>query len=99
MQESYSNMKFANVTIADESGCVVLRLVTGQFEALSEGMIIEVRNSKVNVVNDKVRLEIDPWGKIILKTELQLGPVNSDNNKSLQIFKIVEEDEEEAVKN
>ena len=67
-------------------------------EGLKPGQIIEVRNLKVNVVEEKIRLEIDPWGKIITETELQLGPINTDNNKSNQIFRIVNEDEEEEEK-
>ena len=82
------------VKIADESGCVDLRLVGDQVNGLSVGQIVEVRNCKVNVVLERVRLEIDPWGKIILETPLGLGEVNTENNKSAQIFRIVEEEED-----
>ena len=82
------------VLIADESGCVNLRLVGDQAEGLSKGQIIEVRNCKVNVVAERIRLEIDPWGKIIRETALGLGEVNESNNKSSQIFRIVEEEED-----
>ena len=82
------------VQIADESGCVNLRLVGNQSDGLSVDQIIEVRNCKVNVVSERVRLEIDPWGKIIKDTPLGLGQINTENNKSNQIFRIVEEEED-----
>ena len=82
------------VKVADESGCVNLRLVGSQSEGLTEGQIIELRNCRVNVISERVRLEIDPWGKIVQETSLGLGQVNSENNKSQQIFRIVEEEED-----
>ena len=89
-----SSRKVVVVLIADESGCVNLRLIDDQSAGLKENQIIEVRNCRVNVVAERIRLEIDPWGKIIHETSLGLGEVNTSNNKSNQIFRIVEEEED-----
>ena len=88
-----STRKVVVVKVADESGCVNLRLVDNQMEGLSVEQIIELRNCKVNVVLEKVRLEIDPWGKIVTGTQLGLGSVNLDNDKSAQIFRAVDEED------
>ena len=84
--------------IGDESGTIKLRLVGDQLEGLEEGQIVEVRNCKVNVVNDRMRLEIDPWGKMINDTQLRVGDINTENNKSDLIFKINEESASENEK-
>ena len=86
-----NNIRIGEVLIGDESGTIKLRLVKEQLEGLKEGMTIEVRNCKVNVVNERMRLEIDPWGKLVLDTQMRVGEVNTTNNKSDLIFRVSDE--------
>ena len=83
----------ANVKVADESGCLEIRLREKQLDGLKEGQVIELRNINVGVRNAHLYIELDPWGKIIKETELKVGQVNLENDKSQQKFKEVDEED------
>ena len=54
----------AEVTIGDETGCVVLTARTEQLGNAKVGSSIIVRNAKISLFKKKLRLKIDMWGKI-----------------------------------
>ena len=54
----------AEVTVGDETGCVVLTTRTEQLGEAKVGSSIIVRNSKISLFKKKLRLKIDMWGKI-----------------------------------
>ena len=50
--------------VGDETGIAHLRLVGDQFSELKVDDVIALRNTRVNVIKNYLRLEIDVWGKI-----------------------------------
>lgn len=54
----------ADITIGDDSGCASMRLRGDAIDTLTENAGIEVRNAKVVMVRNKIRVEVDKFGKI-----------------------------------
>lgn len=70
----------ADCVIADESGCASMRL-RGDFAAeLKPDTGLSVRNAKVVMIQNKIRIEIDKFGKVELLDEV---PANTNEKHNV----------------
>ena len=82
--------KFAECIIGDEHGCAMLIAKDDQLNIVKTGALVTIRNAHANVVQEKMRLEIDRWAKIEATTD---GP----KIKSVNLTKNLSEIEYELV--
>ena len=66
-------VKMAICIVGDESGCAKLLLKNAQVAFAEKGFGLILRNAISRIVKERVRLEVDIWGKIE-KTEVLLLP-------------------------
>jgi len=55
---------FWETPAADETGSVTLSLRADQKEKVSKGMVVEIRNAAVKMIQGHIRVGIDKWGKM-----------------------------------
>ncbi len=79
----------ASCVVGDASGCAVLNARNEQLDFVKEGQVITIRNAYSRVHEDeKMRLEVDKWGKVESSSE-NITEVNLDNNQSEVEFELV----------
>jgi hypothetical protein len=54
----------ANALVGDETGCVESRITGDNCKFMKEGAVLAFRNGRSVVFKERMRLEIDRWGKI-----------------------------------
>ena len=62
-------VKMAICLVGDDSGCAKLLLKNAQVAFAEKGAGLILRNAMARIVKDRVRLEVDIWGKVE-KTEV-----------------------------
>lgn len=80
--------KLYEVTCGDDSGKVVLSLTEAQRDVAKQDQVIVVRNASVKMVQGRMRLIVDKWGKLDVDTEETVEKVG-DKNVSETEFELV----------
>eukprot|EP01026_Neomeris_dumetosa_P073840 TRINITY_DN763_c1_g1_i1.p2 TRINITY_DN763_c1_g1~~TRINITY_DN763_c1_g1_i1.p2 ORF type:complete len:154 (-),score=24.56 TRINITY_DN763_c1_g1_i1:758-1219(-) len=57
--------------VGDKTGVVLLSAKNEQQEFLVEGKYLTIRNAKVDIVQGRIRLVVDQWGKIEFKDDVE----------------------------
>jgi len=70
----------------DETGVVRIRLLGENSKLLEKGKIVAVRNGRSEVFREKMRLEVDKWGKVTGEPDAQIGDVLMSNNLSEVLY-------------
>lgn len=95
-------IRVAEVLVGDESGCVVLTARNEQIELLKECKVAVVRNSKVDMYHNFMRVSVDKWGKIsahpdgIASTPPAPTCINREHNLSTIEYEQVDPDDAAA---
>jgi len=63
----------------DETGLVRIRLVGDQCGLVKAGNVIAVRNGRAEVFKEKMRIEVDKWGKISEEKGHEIKEVTGKN--------------------
>jgi len=74
---------FYEVLCGDSSGTVIFSLREGQTDGMKDGAFFKVHNASTKMVNGRVRLAVDKWGKIELTDEAIEGEVNMDTKANV----------------
>mmetsp|Transcript_33236 Transcript_33236/g.43800 ORF Transcript_33236/g.43800 Transcript_33236/m.43800 type:complete len:171 (-) Transcript_33236:233-745(-) len=91
--------RIAEATLADNTGCVVLRARNEQIDKLSQGegeVGVVVRNATVEIFKGYMRLVVNKWGKISLHPDgIESTPplpetLNTENNLSSVEYELVD---------
>lgn len=61
--------------VGDETGCAKFKFVSERAEEVKKGNIIAIRNGKSVVIDEKIELQIDSFGKIS-KENVKIEKVN-----------------------
>ncbi|CAN0210221.1 unnamed protein product [Phaeothamnion confervicola] len=90
-----SEVRIAEVLLADETGAVLLRGRNEQIDVLRPGSVVVVRNAAVEMFKSYIRLVVTKWGKISPHPDgvESTGPAppaaNVDNNISNVEYQLV----------
>lgn len=84
-----TQIRQAEAIVGDQHGCVKLVARDNQLDLVKEGAVITIRNAHAKVVQDRIRMEVDRWGKIELSNE-KVDSVNTANNASDIEYEIVQ---------
>jgi histidine triad (HIT) family protein len=79
---------FNEVIVGDASSSVVLSLKEDQVSSITKGSTIDVRNARSVMVNGRIRLAVDKWGKIAASSET-VDEVNATKNISETEYELV----------
>lgn len=81
--------KFWEVTCGDASGRVVLSLTEDQKAVVATDKVLFVRNAKVRIVRNYIRVTVDKWGKLDTEVGEASVDVVGDSNISLAEYELV----------
>mmetsp|Transcript_21408 Transcript_21408/g.24875 ORF Transcript_21408/g.24875 Transcript_21408/m.24875 type:complete len:134 (+) Transcript_21408:72-473(+) len=82
------DLKIAEAVCGDETACVNVRAIGDNADFFKEGDIISIRNGRSEVFKEKMRLEIDRWGKVIREPAAKIDKVNQDKNLSATSYEV-----------
>jgi len=63
----------------DETGIVRIRLVGDHAHLIQVGSVVSVRNGRSEVFKEKMRIEVDKWGKVIAEKGHDIKEVTGKN--------------------
>lgn len=82
-----SRVVICDFLVGDETGMIKMRIRNEKYvDMLKEGDSIIVRNCKVPVINNHIRLQVDAFGKIEISTEVKVNEVKKDKNLSNDVY-------------
>lgn len=82
-----SRVVICDFLVGDETGVIKMRLRNENYiDMLKEGQDIVVRNCKVPVTNNHIRIQVDAFGKIEQSTEVKIEEVKKDKNLSEDVY-------------
>jgi hypothetical protein len=82
-----SRVVICDFLVGDETGVIKMRLRNENYiDMLQEGQDIIVRNCKVPVINSRIRIQVDAFGKIELSQDVKIKEVNKERNLSEDVF-------------
>ncbi|KAL6587480.1 hypothetical protein OROMI_000458 [Orobanche minor] len=85
-------MKISECLVGDETGTILFTARNEQVEMMKPGTTIILRNAKIDMFKESMRLAVDKWGRVEV-TEPASFTVKEDNNLSLveyELIKVVE---------
>jgi len=63
----------------DDSGIVRIRLVGDHAALIKAGSVVAVRNGRAEVFKEKMRIEVDKWGKVTAEPSHDIKEVTGKN--------------------
>ena len=63
-------VKMAICLVGDDTGCARLLLKDAQVALAKEGEVLILRNVNSKIIKERIRLEVDIWGKVEKSTEV-----------------------------
>lgn len=82
-----TRVAIADFTVGDDTGVIKMRLRNEDYiDMIKEGQTIIVRNCKIPVVNGKMRMIVDAFGKIEVSKDKVITDVAKDKDLSNQVF-------------
>eukprot|EP00357_Protocruzia_adherens_P035526 CAMPEP_0115015820 /NCGR_PEP_ID=MMETSP0216-20121206/27022_1 /TAXON_ID=223996 /ORGANISM="Protocruzia adherens, Strain Boccale" /LENGTH=135 /DNA_ID=CAMNT_0002386065 /DNA_START=41 /DNA_END=448 /DNA_ORIENTATION=- len=89
-RRSGETLKTVEVLIGDETACVNLHAVNEQIDLMQPGKFITIRNGKVNMIQNFMRLDVNKWGAIREGAEETFtGDVKESTNMSKTEYELV----------
>lgn len=85
-----SHIKIGEALIADATGCILITARNEQLNVLNPGSWVTVRNGKIDMFSNRMRLVVDRWG-LIESSAAQNVTVNTQNNASETEYELVNE--------
>jgi hypothetical protein len=83
-----STLEIADALCGDDTGVVRVRAIGENAPKFKEGRFISIRNGRSEVFKERMRLEVDRWGKVQEETNLDIKEVNKSNNLSETAYEI-----------
>ncbi|KAF5746608.1 hypothetical protein HS088_TW06G00779 [Tripterygium wilfordii] len=86
-------MRLAECLVGDETGMIIFTARNDQVDLMKEGSTLTLRNAKIDMFKNSMRLAVDKWGRVEV-TEPASFTVKEDNNLSLieyELINVVEE--------
>ncbi|KFK31658.1 hypothetical protein AALP_AA6G141800 [Arabis alpina] len=80
--------RIAECLISDETGCILFTARNEQVDLMKPGTTVILRNAKIDMFKDTMRVAVDMWGRIEV-TEPATFDVELDNNLSLVEYELV----------
>ncbi|KFK42725.1 ob-fold nucleic acid binding domain-containing protein [Arabis alpina] len=80
--------RIAECLIGDDTGCILFTARNDQVDIMKTGATIILRNAKIDMFKDTMRMAVDKWGLIEVTNPVSFE-VNQDNNLSLVEYELV----------
>ncbi|ESQ36554.1 hypothetical protein EUTSA_v10009070mg [Eutrema salsugineum] len=80
--------RLAECLIGDETGCILFTARNDQVDLMKVGATVILRNAKIDMFKDTMRMAVDKWG-LIEVTDPASFEVNRENNLSLVEYEVV----------
>ncbi|XP_010924420.1 uncharacterized protein At4g28440 [Elaeis guineensis] len=80
--------RIAECLVGDETGTIIFTARNDQVDLMKPGTTIILRNAKIDMFKNKMRLAVDKWGRIEVTESANLT-VKEDNNLSLVEYELV----------
>lgn len=78
-----SRVAIADFIIGDETGVIKMRLRNDEYiDMINEDQTIVIRNCKIPVVNNHIRMIVDAFGKIEVSKDVKVTEVNKEKDLS-----------------
>ncbi|XP_074311161.1 uncharacterized protein At4g28440-like [Silene latifolia] len=87
------NTRIAECLVGDETGTIIFTARNDQVDIMKPGTTVNLRNAKIDMFKNTMRLAVDKWGRIEV-TEPARFTVNEENNVSLVEYELVNVTEE-----
>jgi len=89
-----TRLKIWEAVVGDESGCMILTVRDSYLDKIKENDTVVLRNAKVEMYHNFMRLSVDRWGLIEKVDDSAVSKMNVDNNKSKVEYELVNEDDD-----
>ncbi|KAK9688865.1 hypothetical protein RND81_09G016900 [Saponaria officinalis] len=93
VSQNLRNTRIAECVVGDETGTIIFTARNDQVDLLKPGATVILRNAKIDMFKNTMRLAVDKWGRIEV-TEPASFTVQEDNNVSLVEYELVNAVEE-----
>ncbi|XP_073116367.1 uncharacterized protein At4g28440 [Elaeis guineensis] len=80
--------RIAECVVGDETGTIVFTARNDQVDLMKAGMTVILRNAKIDMFKNHMRLAVDKWGRVEVG-EPATFTVKEDNNLSLVEYELV----------
>eukprot|EP01015_Nassula_variabilis_P021593 TRINITY_DN3868_c0_g2_i1.p2 TRINITY_DN3868_c0_g2~~TRINITY_DN3868_c0_g2_i1.p2 ORF type:complete len:161 (+),score=52.39 TRINITY_DN3868_c0_g2_i1:105-587(+) len=84
-----SNLLIRDAVCGDETGIVNIRLKAENADRLQKGKVIAIRNGRVEVIQGRIRLEVDRWGKVTQEDNVEIKSTGTKNISDTVYEKVV----------
>jgi len=84
-----SRINISEALIGDSTGVILLTCRNEQVSVINKGSSITVRNGKIDMFKNHMRLIVDQWGLIEAATTPITETINNDNNLSNTEYELV----------
>jgi len=85
-----SKVSIAEAKVGDSTGCILLTCKNEQIPVVSVGSSVTIRNAKVAMYKNHMRLAVDQWGLIEASAQPLTETVDVDNNLSTVEYELVD---------
>ncbi|KAK9674143.1 hypothetical protein RND81_12G213900 [Saponaria officinalis] len=82
------NTRISECVVGDETGTIIFTARNDQVDLMKPGTTVILRNAKIDMFKNTMRLAVDKWGRIEV-TEPASFTVNETNNVSLVEYELV----------
>eukprot|EP01115_Flamella_aegyptia_P007100 TRINITY_DN2958_c0_g1_i1.p1 TRINITY_DN2958_c0_g1~~TRINITY_DN2958_c0_g1_i1.p1 ORF type:complete len:132 (+),score=25.57 TRINITY_DN2958_c0_g1_i1:188-583(+) len=84
-----STVRIAEGLVGDETGCIIVTAKNDQIDVVQPGSSIIIRNCKIDMFRNHMRIVVDKWGLIEESNENYNMEVNIENNLSEVEYELV----------
>eukprot|EP00831_Metopus_contortus_P010023 TRINITY_DN1387_c0_g1_i2.p1 TRINITY_DN1387_c0_g1~~TRINITY_DN1387_c0_g1_i2.p1 ORF type:complete len:146 (-),score=31.74 TRINITY_DN1387_c0_g1_i2:31-468(-) len=92
-------IKMAVCLVGDDTGCAKLLLKDAQVELAKEGSFLILRNVHARIVKERIRLEVNIWGKVEKAADFGYKEINLTNKLSEVEYEAVKMQEQSYIRN
>ncbi|KAL0724075.1 hypothetical protein Bca4012_038674 [Brassica carinata] len=85
----FRTSRIAECLIGDDTGCILFTARNDQVDVMRTGATVTLRNAKIDMFKDTMRMAVDKWGLIQVVTDPVSFEVNRQNNLSLVEYELV----------
>ncbi|XP_074319341.1 uncharacterized protein At4g28440-like [Silene latifolia] len=82
------NTRIAECIVGDETGTIIFTARNDQVDLMKPGTTVILRNAKIDMYKNTMRLAVDKWGRIEVTQPANFN-VHEDNNVSLVEYELV----------
>ncbi|KAG7591029.1 Nucleic acid-binding OB-fold [Arabidopsis thaliana x Arabidopsis arenosa] len=88
LTQSIRSPRIAECLIGDDTGCILFTARNDQVDLMKTGATVILRNAKIDLFKDTMRMVVDRWGRIEVTDPVSFE-VNRGNNLSLIEYELV----------